>query len=342
MSRIIKFEYHLLNNKDEFKKELNVVQSCSIVYKSLAQIKRKASITISEDNDINYLSDRIQPFVVIDGVKHSMGIFLLNSSVRMINSISTTRDIECYDKTQILTDDKISDRYYIAKNSNVVLEAEKILNAIGLTSNITASTQQLQRDLEFNVGASKLEIINALLGAINYFSIRVDAEGVFISSPYVLPSEQQLDFTYITDQNSVILDEVEEELDLFDIPNRFIAVLSNPEQQPLVATYTNDNPQSPLSTVSRGRTITAEIKEVENITDQATLSNYIQRIAFNACQVYGKVKFRTWIIPEHEYLNTLRFKYFDEIDAVFQETAWSMKLCAGVVMEHEVRRVINV
>lgn len=130
MSRIIRFEYHLLNNKDEFKRKLTTVESCSIEYKSLAKIKRKASITIYEDDDINYLSDRIQPFVVINGVKHSMGIFLLNSPTRQINSVSAIRNIGCYDKTQILIDDKISDRYYIGKNSNVVLEIQKILNSM--------------------------------------------------------------------------------------------------------------------------------------------------------------------------------------------------------------------
>lgn len=126
------------------------------------------------------------------------------------------------------------------------------------------------------------------------------------------------------------------------MPNQFIATVSNPEQLPLTAIYTNNNEQSPLSTVSRGRIITDEIREVDNITDQETLNNYIQRIAFNSSQIYGKVRFSTWIIPQHEYLNTYRFKYLEKIDAIFQETSWSIELKVGGIMQHEARRIMNV
>lgn len=43
------------------------------------------------------------------------------------------------------------------------------------------------------MGTSKLEIINTLLDSINYYSIRVDEEGIFISSPYVVPTDKQPD-----------------------------------------------------------------------------------------------------------------------------------------------------
>ena len=195
---------------------------------------------------------------------------------------------------------------------------------------------------EFKIGTSKLQAVNELLSAINYTPIWVDATGYFTAYPYVSPADRRADYTYQDDELSVLYNGMEEELDLTETANSWVVTQSNPEKTPLTSTKVNDNPESPTSTVNMERTI-VDFREVDDIADQATLDAYVERIAFEASQVFGKLKFKTALMPFHEYSDVLRVKYDAlKIDYKFSETNWTMKLQAGGEMEHEVRRVVNI
>ncbi|MEU1863696.1 hypothetical protein [Streptomyces gardneri] len=85
-------------------------------------------------------------------------------------------------------------------------------------------------------GTPKLTIINKLLNAINYETLYFDEYGVAIVRPYVPPASRESEFDYATDQNSVILPDAEQTLDLFDVPNSFTLVVSDPDRPPLTST----------------------------------------------------------------------------------------------------------
>jgi hypothetical protein len=134
---------------------------------------------------------------------------------------------------------------------------------------------------------------------------------------------------------------MEEELDLFNVPNKWVVVCSNAEQS-LFSTYMNDNPNSPTSTVSRGRTI-VDYREVTDIAAQQSLDAYVQRIAFETSQVYGKITFETAINPLHDYMDVLQLEYSPlGIKDKYVETGWTMPLKAGARMKHEVRKVVSI
>ena len=42
-----------------------------------------------------------------------------------------------------------------------------------------------------------------------------------------------------------------------------------------------------------------DIRQVDDIADQVTLDDYVQRIAFEASQVYGYITAETAIMPTH-------------------------------------------
>jgi len=135
---------------------------------------------------------------------------------------------------------------------------------------------------------------------------------------------------------------MEEELDITEVANTWVVTESNPEKDPIVSSKVNNNPESPTSTVRLGRTI-VDFREVDDIADQATLNAYVERIAFEASQVFGKLKFKTALMPFHEYSDVIHIKYDPlKVDYKFSETNWTMKLEAGGEMEHEVRRVVSI
>lgn len=349
-SREIKFRYDLLNKYELKKGELSGTPvGNAINFNSLAEIKRTANFTFKENEleNIDWLNDRVKPVFLLkmpDGsyIEWPLGVFLLSSPTRKDN-FGIWREIEAYDASLILREDKFINRYRIPAGTDYVGAAIAIINSAGISKvNITANPAIIGIDKEFEIGITKLEAVNQLLTEINYTSVWVDTQGYFISKPYVLPSAKETEYSYKTDDLSIMLPGAINEMDLFNVPNRWVVTASNPEKIPLVSKYVNDSVESKTSTVNRGRTI-VDFRQVDDILDQSTLDAYTKRIAYNASQVYEKFQFETALMPHHSYMDTLYLEYKNlGIATKFTETEWSMDLQAGGKMQHGARRIINI
>ncbi|MGM8215182.1 hypothetical protein ACLIA0_06335 [Bacillaceae bacterium W0354] len=346
--RHIRFRYDLLDSEGKFKKHLHIVTGGEVKMSALAQIKRTARFSLKDDPDINWLSDRIQPFTEIrmtdnNYIEFPLGVFLLSSPQRKDQNSNVYREVEAYDGTIILKDDKLDSRYTVIAGENYIDAVVEILLSAGITKyNIDQTDKTLPTDVDWPPGTEKIEIVNDLLSAINYTPIQVDGYGFFTSRLYRSPSRRTAEYTYKVGEESVIFDGMTEELDIFNVPNKWVVVLADPEREPLKAVYTNDNPDSPTSTVNRGRII-VDYREVDNIADQESLNEYVQRIAFNASQIYGKLEFETAIMPMHEYNDVLQIEYSPlSIIGKYVETGWTIPLQAGGKMRHSVRKVVDI
>lgn len=337
----------LLLDKDENEKGiLEKVKSLSIEYKSLRTIKRTANITIAEGKQaINYLSDRIKPVFYIESqgkrVSFPLGIFLLNSPERADSGSEITREISCYSKLQILLDDSFSERYFIPAGTNYVGAISAIIASTGEENiNIEPTDKVLTVDKEFDISKSKLEIVNELLEEINYYSLRTDENGYFVSYPYVEPDSKEITYQYIDNELSVTYYGMKETLDLFEVKNCFLAYTNNPEKESLISIYKNESEFSEISTVNLGRE-KWDKREVQDIADQEALDNYVKRIAIEASNVYGHVEFKTAIMPFHSDLDNLYLRYTPlGIDGNFQEIGWSINF-ADNTMSHDVRKLVR-
>lgn len=346
----VTFRYDLLSKEDVKLGELQA-QPGRVAMNSLAEIKRTAvfQITEQEGKDIDWLNDRIRPVFCLtmpDGgiAEWPLGVFILSSPIRKDENKQVKRSIEAYDSSLILKEDKFTDRYTIAAGTKYTEAIIDILNAAGIWKiNIIDHPGTLATDREFEIGTTKLYAINELLAAINYTSLWVDENGYFVAQPYVLPSSRDPEYEYRTDDLSIIHPGAEEELDLFAVPNKFVRYVSNPDRAVILRSeYTNDLSTSPISTINRGRTI-VDIDSVEDIYDQATLDEYVKRIAYNASQVYGKFEFTTALMPHHSYYNCLFVEYDPlGISHKYMESSWTMDLHANGVMRHSCRRVIQI
>lgn len=373
-NRQIDFRYELLDKQNRRKRDLGNVTSAEVSQSMLAQIKRTARFSLIEDGqEIDYLNDRIKPYMKlyippgkilareyaffshIQGiesrriainqntgwVEFPLGVFLLSSPTRKDELASVHRDIEAYDLLLILRDDKFLDRHTILEGTLYYDALTAILASAGITYyNIEQSDKVLPRTLEFEPGTEKLLAINELLSQLNFTPLFVDEDGYFVSRSYTSPADRAADYEYIDDNFSITLVGAEEELDTINIPNVFRVVRTNEEEEPMTSTYINDNPESKLSTVSRGRSI-VDHREIDNIADQEALDAYVERVAFEASQVYGRIVFKSALVPIHGYANVLRLRYQNlKIDGKYLELKWSMKLEVGGEMEHELRQVV--
>ena len=228
--RTMYYRYKLLDLNMNFKKWLmQNVTTASITMDTTQQVMRTASITLTEDPDINYLSDRIQPFAFLqmtDGnfAAFPLGVFLLSTPPRQTDSAQViTRQINGYDLTQYLVDMKTSDRYTIAAGTNYISAISSLLSGAGITqTNLTASSLTLPTALDWQGGTAYIDIINQLLSAINYYNLWFDSSGVAQAQPYISPSNLPPGYTYQDDSSSVMTPSVNQNLDLFSVPNQWV------------------------------------------------------------------------------------------------------------------------
>ncbi|GAA4082755.1 hypothetical protein [Actinomadura miaoliensis] len=274
-------------------------------------------------------------------VEWPQGVFLLSTPTREADASDVvTRDVEGYDQLQVYSDDLVVDRYTVAAGTAYTTAVSTLLGSIA--KRITPSAATLPTAREWEPGTSKLKIINELLSAINYESLSFDEDGVAVVEPYVSPAERHAEYTYADDAVSVMTPEVSQEFDLFNIPNRWVLVVSDPDRPPLTAVYTNNDPASPTSTLRRQRIIT-DFRTEEDAADQAALNAKAARLAFEASQVYEAIEFTTWIMPIHSGNDVYKIVYGPlAVNATYAEQSWEMPLKAGSQMKHRARRVVSI
>ena len=348
--REVKFRYDLLNKHEVKIGELTSLDG-EITMNSLAEIKKVGRFNFKENelNDVDWLNDRVQPFFMLkmpkgDFIEWPLGIFLISSPTRAKRNSGIYREVEAYDASLVLMEDKFDNRYRIAAGTNYITAIKTILNQSNIWKiNIPYIPSTISIDKEFEIGEEKITAINSLLQEINYTSLWVDNNGFFTAKPYIIPSSREVEYEYRNNNVSIIVsNSPTEELDLFNVPNKWIVTSSNPESVPLVSTYTNDLPTSPTSTANRGRTI-VDFRTIDDIADQIILDEYTKRIAYESSNIYSKFNFQTAIMPHHSYLDCLFIEHTGfGVSHKFIETSWSMELKAGGKMNHTCRRIIRI
>lgn len=342
--RTVSYRYELLDKND--RPIGDVTASGSISFDSASAIKRVASLSVKEEKEVDYLSDRIKPYMRLKVagkmLEFPLGVFLMSSPSRRADAVTISKKVECYDKTQILSDDKFDTRHLIRAGENYINAAASIIASAGITNyRLDACTLTLRTDIEFALGTSKLSAINQLLKAINYNELWADSYGCIRATQYQPPEGKKIDIYYVPGKESIVIPGGEELLDTFQAPNKIVRYLENAESECLKAIVTNSDPASKLSTVSRGRVI-VDTAPVNDIADQATLEAYTQRVAAEK-KIYQQVVFQSAVMPHHEFLDCLYLKNKElGVTGKFIETAWSINMSVGSTMTHTCRKAVSI
>lgn len=351
-----KFHFYLLDQYDQPKttgigdtNELFNILEADISYTSLGRLKSSLTVKIQESKylNIDYQNDRIQVKFEINGVFYNKGIYLISSSARNENRGISTRYLTCYSKLKILDNYKVLTSYYLPKGASVYSAITALLG--DSPNSITYTDATLNKDYTAKFGTPKLDIINELLDVINYNSLLVDDNGIFVSYPYILPADRDVDIYYlegnldINDKENVcrlISPNFDEDLDMFNVPNIFMRYTNDVDiDPPIVATYPIQNdPNKPITLDGRAPNVSSE--EVSDIADYATLYAKCKKDAAEARSIYSHLEIETAINPNHGYLTCVEVNV-GSVDYKYIETNWSMNLKAGALMKHTLRRVVN-
>lgn len=341
MKRVLDVKFLVLRNGAVYS-EIFPVGIPALRMNSGGDIKAALAGEFLDNQSVDWLSDTVQPVLIVDGVKSPLGVFLPASVHHKESSTTKSIELELYDRCWQVKDSLTETHIRLEAGTNYVDAVKMLLVEAGITlvqATPTAATLTEDRE-DWDVGTSRLEIINQLLSEVNYNALWFNPDGVAIVEPVTVPTAANIKHILDGDNiKSLLLPQMSTELDFYNAPNVFICVCSNADKTaPMVATAVNDNPQSPLSVARRGRRL-ATVIHVDNIASQAELEAYAKRLRNDSMTRGQLIEVETALHPGFGAFDVTALNYRD-IAAICIETKWEMQLKAGGTMKHTLERVV--
>ena len=301
--------------------------------------------------EINWISDEIKPYLVIDGQEHPLGVFLPAAVTPTTNKGQTALSVEAYDRCWLVRDNRVDGRVYFAAGTKYITAIETLLASCGVASisiTDTDSTFATDRD-DWEPGTSYLSIVNALLKEISYNELWFDENGVAIIEPASVALAKNIKHHFTSKKpdprNSKEISmigmypRISKTTDIYQKPNVFVCICSNPEKtSDMISKAENINPESPLSIPRRGRRIVS-VEKIDNIPDQAALDKYAERKLMDSMVTGEVIDFETALQPGFG-VNDVCSISCEDVSGVCIEREWSMNLSPGGVMSHKLERVV--
>ena len=249
------FEYYTVDpNTWTDVKKLDNVKSCSINRDSTVETLGSATIDVTESVGECYI--RVYLITIQNGLteKHPLGTFLVqtpssnfNGRIRNVSMDTYTPLLELKEKQppigySVLKDSNIMDNVYLITRENLRAPVVKPVCSEVLHGDFVANTEDTWMTY----------LTDLMANAKHEFGL--DELGRILFSPKQDLASLQPVWIY-TDDNSSILDpNIDMEHDLYGIPNVVEVIYSSGKDYYNIRVV-NDDPNSPVSTVNRGREI---------------------------------------------------------------------------------------
>lgn len=219
-------------------------------------------------------SVRLRPVCVVAGLpENPLGTFLVSAAKENWDNTGRTWSLELLDRCTVPSEDLIEQNYAVPAGALIMQTVKAILASSGESVAIDeSSTLATSTGMVWEVGTSKLKIINELLDVANYNALWMDGYGNFQLTARVLPANRSLTYEVLGITRELIDGALaiyksawDLERDSFAVPNKVIAVQAagGEDGAALTSTWTNMDPLSPYSYPVRNRWITRTLDSVE-------------------------------------------------------------------------------
>lgn len=330
--RNIDIKLYVLRNNVPYT-QLECVSAPTIRANADGEIKSSLSVSVIENNEVNWLTDELNPVLVIDGIEHSYGIFAPTTYSVRNDGVFKTVDIEAYDRCWWLKVKRTDSIKHIPAGANYVevIKALLVECGVALVNAIPSSLVLATSREDWEISTEYITIINTLLEEISYNPIWFDGRGFAVVEP-----KQQLNGNIARHYNfnniKSLCREAVRTMDFFNAPNVFLCVCSNPDHSVWIAKSKNDNPTSPLSVPRRGREIIQYVK-VDNIASQEELQIYADNLAFQSMLLSQKVELTTGMLTNVGFNDVVSIVHPD-FHGIAREKEWTITLEPNGEMSH--------
>lgn len=283
------FKYYIVDPgtwKDD--KEVTTVKSSKI--KRDESSETLGSATINADDLLG--EDYIRVYLIANqnGVedKVPLGTFLVQTPSSSFDGKVRSVSMDAYTPLLELKEKQPAIGYSVLKGENIMQLAYRLVRENARAPVIEAlSDETLFDDFVAYTDDTWLTFVSDLIANAKYrFSL--DELGRILFAPEQKIASLQPVWTYNDDNSSILYSDIDLDHDLYGIPNVVEVIYSNGGNN-YYARVVNDDPNSPLSTVSRGREIVYRVTDPDLIGDPT--SNQIQEYAENTLKNLSAVEY---------------------------------------------------
>ena len=344
MTRTVSFRYVIMRSGADYTEIYPTVDSTPVVrMDDSGEIKTSFSGVFQDPGDeVDWLTDQIRPEMVLDGMTYPLGIYLPATVMYAENETTKTVQIEAYDRCWQVKALCTEDQKYFAGELNYLSAVGSLLSEAGIDSVSEDKTDLtlMEGREDWNIGTPALDIVNQLLGEINYKQLWFDANGTAMLQAERLPRAENISHTLDdTKIESMLIPQIQRQTDTYSAPNVFICVCSNADKdEPMIAMAENTNPQSPLSIARRRRRIT-QVVQLNNIASQDELQSYANRLVSSSMMRGETIQVETALLPGFGVGEVVALRY-GELMTLTIERSWTMNLTVGGRMQHTLEKVV--
>ena len=261
------FEYYIVDpNTWKDIKLVNNVKSCTINRDAEAETLGSATIDITDSLGECYI--RAYLVTIQNGVKekHPLGTFLVQTPSSGFDGRVRNVSMDAYTPLLELKENPPPLGYSVAKDENIMVMAARLTQEHARAPVVsTECSTTVFNDFVANTDDTWLTFLSDFIATAKY-TFSLDEMGRILFSPIQDTASLQPVWTYDDGDDSILYHELEMDHDLYGIPNVVEVVYSNGSES-YYARAVNDDVNSPISTVNRGREIKHRVTDPDLIGD---------------------------------------------------------------------------
>lgn len=283
------FRYYIVDPgtwKDD--KEITTVKSSTIKRDESSETLGSATIDVDDLLGEDYI--RVYLIANQNGVEEKvpLGTFLVQTPSSSFDGKVRSVSMDAYTPLLELKEKQPAIGYSVLKGENIMQLAYRLVRENARAPVIEAlSDETLFDDFVAYTDDTWLTFVSDLIANAKY-SFSLDELGRILFAPEQKIASLQPVWTYNDDNSSILYSDIDLDHDLYGIPNVVEVIYSNGGNN-YYARVVNDDPNSPLSTVSRGREIVYRVTDPDLIGDPT--SNQIQEYAENTLKNLSAVEY---------------------------------------------------
>lgn len=274
------FEYYVVD-PESWKdiKLLDTVKSCSITRDAEAETLGSASFDISESVGERYI--RVYLVTIQNGIKekYPLGTFLVQTPSSSFNGKTKDVVMDAYTPLLELKENQPPLGYTVLKNEDIMSIAYRLTRDSARAPVVeTESKTKLFYDFVADPNDTWLSFLTDLIANAKY-NFDLDEMGRILFSPRQDTASLQPVWTFDDGNSSILYPDMSMDHDLYGIPN-VVEVIYSSGSNSYYSKVINDDPNSPTSTVSRGREIVYRVTDPDVIGDptQNQIQEYAERL----------------------------------------------------------------
>lgn len=256
---------------------VNTITSSSISWDSTAETLGSATFAITGLLGESYI--RVYMITVQNGVRERrpLGTFLLQTPSSTMDGQIRDVNVDAYTPLLELKENPPPIGYSIMAGSNIMEAAYVIAKENARAPVIPVKCDKtLSSDFIANTDDTWLSFLIDLIAMAEY-EFDLDEMGRILFSPMQALDSLQPVWTYTDDNSSILYPSLKMNHDLYGVPN-VVEVVYSGEGGTFSATVVNDDPNSPVSTINRGRIIKNRDTNpsISGVPSQAQVEEYAE------------------------------------------------------------------